>query len=145
MISTHEVKPVEERQDTVESVNLTEATSEQLKKLADGIVNNPENQEQVKFFPDQWNSLNDEEKAEFAWQLTAEIQKSITKLNDLWIEYNPKITKWDENNVYALRFVIEHQKEVPPQLWSEIEKKAEEIAKDIRKEIEDTGMLNVVN
>jgi hypothetical protein len=38
---------------------------------------------------------------------------------------------------------MEHQKEVP-QLWSEIEKKAEEIAKDIRKEIEDTGMLNVV-
>jgi hypothetical protein len=66
MVSTHEVKPVEERQDTVESVNLREATSEQLKQLADGVVNNPENQEQVKFFPDQWNSLNDEEKAEFA-------------------------------------------------------------------------------
>ena len=136
-----EVKPVES---TIDTSNLQETTNDELKQLADGIVNNPENQEQVKFFPDQWNSLNDEEKAEFAWQLTAEIQKSITKLNDLWIEYNPKITKWDENNVYALRFLIEHQKEVPPQLWSEIEKKAEEIAKDIRKEIEDTGILNVV-
>ena len=143
MISTHEVKPVEERQDTVESVNLTEATSEQLKKLADGIVNNPENQEQVKFFPDQWNSLNDEEKAKFAWQLTKEIEDSINGLNDLWIEYNPEITKKAVDDVEALRFVMEHQEKVP-KLWSEIEKKAEEIAKDIRKEIEDTGMLNVI-
>ena len=144
MVSTHEVKPVEERQDTVESVNLTEATSEQLKKLADGIVNNPENQEQVKFFPDQWNSLNDEEKAKFAWQLTKEIEDSINGLNDLWIEYTSEITKKAVDDVEALNFVIKHKDEVPPQLWSEIEKKAEEIAKDIRKEIEDTGMLNVV-
>ena len=143
MVSTHEVKPVEERQDTVESVNLTEATSEQLKKLADGIVNNPENQEQVKFFPDQWNSLNDEEKAKFAWQLTKEIEDSINGLNDLWIEYTSEITEEAVDDVEALKFLIKHKDEVP-QLWSEIEKKAEEIAKDIRKEIEDTGMLNVV-
>ena len=135
MISTHEVKPVEERQDTVESVNLREATSEQLKQLADGVVNNPENQEQVKFFPDQWNSLNDEEKAEFAWQLTAEIQKSITELNDLWIVYSPEIFQGDVGNVAALEFVRANKDKILP-LWLEVERKAEEVSKEIWKEVQ---------
>jgi len=84
MIQTPELKQVAETsKDTEHSIDLKNATNEHLKTVADGIVNNPENQEQVKVFPDKWNSLSLEEKTKFASQLTAEIQDSIKELQDL--------------------------------------------------------------
>ena len=133
-----EVKPVE---NTIDTSNLNETTSNELKQLADGIVNNPENQKQVKIFPDVWNSLNAEQKTEIAWQLTAEIQDSIKELKDLWVEYSPEISQKDVDNVAALEFVRANKEKVP-QSWIKLENKANEVAKDIGKEITDTWLLN---
>ena len=67
MTPTPEFKQVAETsKDTERSINIKEASNKELKQMADGIVNNPENQKQVKFFPDLWNSLNAEEKTKIA-------------------------------------------------------------------------------
>ena len=139
-----EVKPVES---TIDTSNLQETTNDELKQLADGVVSNPENQKQVRFFPDQWNSLTHEQKVNIAWQLTTEIQNSIHELSDLWIEYKPEtseITKEDIDNLNALEFVCANRKILPNPTWEEFERVLEETAKDMWKEVNDKWLLNTI-
>ena len=141
MTPTPEFKQVAETsKDTERSINIKEASNKELKQIADGIVNNPENQEQVKFFPDLWNSLNAEEKTKIAWQLTTEIQDSIKELKDLWIEYSPEISQEDVDNVAALEFVRANKDKIP-QSWLKVEEKANEVSKEIWKEVQDKGII----
>ena len=143
MIQTPELKQVAETsKDTEHSVDLKNATNEHLKTVADGIVNNPENQEQVKVFPDKWNSLSLEEKTKFASQLTAEIQDSIKELQDLWIEYSPEITQEDVDNIAALEFVRSNKDKIP-QSWIKLEEKANEVVKNIWNEVQDKWILDI--
>ena len=136
-----EIKQVPEAtKDTEKNINIKEASNEELKQVADGIVDSPENQNQVKFFPDSWNSLKAEEKTKIAWQLTSEIQDSITELKDLWIEYSSDISPEDVDKVAALDFVIENKEKIP-QLWQVLEKKADEVSKEIWKEIQDKWII----
>ncbi len=141
MTPTPEIKQVAETfKDTERRINIKEASDEELKQMAEGIVNNPENQEQVKFFPDLWNSLNAEEKWKIAWQLTTEIQDSIKELKDLWIEYSPEISQEDVDNVAALEFVRANKDKIP-QSWLKVEEKANEVSKEIWKEVQDKGII----
>jgi len=143
MIQTPELKQVAETsKDTEHSIDLKNATNEHLKTVADGIVNNPENQEQVKVFPDKWNSLSLEEKTKFASQLTAEIQDSIKELQDLWIEYSPEITQEDVDNIAALEFVRSNKDKIP-QSWIKLEEKANEVVKNIWNEVQDKWILDI--
>jgi predicted rRNA methylase YqxC with S4 and FtsJ domains len=50
----------------VDVKNLTKADAE---KLATDIVTDSSNAEQIKVFPDLWNSLNDQQKSEFVSKL----------------------------------------------------------------------------
>ena len=141
MVPTPEFKQVPETTKDTESLNFKEASDEELKHLADGIVNNTENQNQVKIFPDLWNSLNAEKKTQIAWQLTAEIQDSIKELSDLWVEYSSEVTKEDADNVAALEFVRENKDKIP-QSWIKLEEKANEVAKAMGQEIVEKGILD---
>ncbi len=137
MAPTPEFKQVTE---TPKDPDIKEASNKELKQIADDIVNNPENQKQVTIFPDSWNSLNPEEKAKIAWQLTTEIQDSITELKDLWIEYSPEIFQEDVDNVAALEFVRANKDKIP-QSWLKVEEKANEVSKEIWKEVQDNGII----
>lgn len=142
MITTPELKQVPETtKDTEHSVDLKNATNEHLKTVADGIVNNPENQEQVKLFPDKWNSLSLEEKTKLASELTSEVKNSIKELSDLWVEYSPEITQEDVDNVAALEFVRANKEKIP-QSWVKLEEKANEVAKNIGVEVQDKWILD---
>ena len=143
MITTPELKQVPETtKDTEHSVDLKNATNEHLRTVADGIVNKPENQEQVKLFPDKWNSLGLEHKTNILSQLTNDIQDSIQELSDLWVEYSPEITGEDEANVAAFEFVRANKDKIP-QSWVKLEEKANEVAKNIGVEIQDKWILDI--
>ena len=124
----------------IENINLKEASKEQLTKLADGIVSNKENVQQVKVFPDSWDSLSIQQKEEIAWNLTEEIKEAIAELNDS-SEYTPKITKEDADKVAALEYVRENKEKIP-QTWIKLEEKANEVARNIWIEIEDKWIID---
>jgi len=142
MIARPEVKKVAEADDSrndISKLDLTKASDEDLRKIADGITWNQENWEQVKVFPDLWNSLSPEMKDKIAWQLTDEIRDSIKELSDQWIEYSPEITQEDADNVAALEFVRSNKEKIP-QSWIKLEEKANEVAKDMAKEVVEKGI-----
>ena len=142
MIARPEVKKVAEADDSrndISKLDLTKASDEDLRKIADGITWNQENWEQVKVFPDLWNSLSPEMKNKIAWQLTDEIRNSIKELSDQGIEYSPEITQEDADNVAALEFVRSNKEKIP-QSWVKLEEKANEVAKDMAKEIVEKGI-----
>ena len=139
-----EVKTVEESNyngNDIGKIDFREASDDQLKEVADGIVSSKENVQQVKFFPEKWESLNHEEKENIAWQLTREIQDSIKELSSLWVEYSPDVTKEDGDKVAALEFVRENQEKIP-QTWIKLEEKVNEVAKNIWIEINDKGIID---
>ena len=49
--------------------NYKDLTRDEVDKLATDIVKTPENQDQVKAFPDLWESLNDQQKSDFVSKL----------------------------------------------------------------------------
>ena len=78
-------------------------------------------------------------KDKIAWQLTDEIRDSIKELSDQWIEYSPEITQEDADNVAALEFVRSNKEKIP-QSWVKLEEKANEVAKDMAKEVVEKGI-----
>lgn len=117
----------------VDVKNLTKADAE---KLATDIVTDSSNVEQIKVFPDLWNSLNDQQKSEFVSKLEWEIKNAVKELNDLWIErdISPEVTKEDEQKIADLNFVRQNKEKIP-QSWSKLEMKAKEVAVEIKKDI----------
>ena len=71
------------------------------------------------------------------------IQDSIKELSELWVEYTPEISEKDVSNVEALNFVRSNKEKIPHS-WAKLETKANEVAKEMGKEVEDTGILNVM-
>lgn len=139
-----EVKTIAESNDTKNDINKIDfknVSNEDLKKLADGIVSNEENLQQVKIFPEVWESLSPQMKESIAWQLTKEIKDSIKELRDLWVEYSSEVTKEDADNVAALEFVRENKDKIP-QSWIKLEEKANEVAKAMGQEIVEKGILD---
>jgi len=117
----------------VDAKNLTKADAE---KLATDIVTDSSNAEQIKVFPDLWNSLNDQQKSEFVSKLEWEIKNAVKELNDLWIErdISPEVTREDEQKIEDLNFVRQNKEKIP-QSWSKLEMKAKEVAVEIKKDI----------
>ena len=117
----------------VDVKNLTKADAE---KLATDIVTDSSNAEQIKVFPDLWNSLNDQQKSEFVSKLEWEIKNAVKELNDLWIErdISPEVTKEDEQKIADLNFVRQNKEKIP-QSRSKLEMKAKEVAVEIKKDI----------
>jgi len=113
--------------------NLTKADAE---KLATDIVTDSSNAEQIKVFPDLWNSLNDQQKSEFVSKLEWEIKNAVKELNDLWIERNisPEVTKEDEQKIADLNFVRQNKEKIP-QSWAKLEMKANEVAQEMELDI----------
>jgi len=113
--------------------NLTKADAE---KLATDIVTDSNNAEQIKVFPDLWNSLNDQQKSEFVSKLEWEIKNAVKELNDLWIERNisPEVTKEDEQKIADLNFVRQNKEKIP-QSWAKLEMKANEVAQEMELDI----------
>jgi hypothetical protein len=60
-------------------------------------------------------------------------------LSDQGIEYSPEITQEDADNVAALEFVRSNKEKIP-QSWVKLEEKANEVAKDMAKEIVEKGI-----
>jgi ribonuclease HIII len=50
-------------------IDVKNLTDKEIADLANEIVSNPNNVEQVKVFPDLWNSLNDQQKSDFVSKL----------------------------------------------------------------------------
>jgi ribonuclease HIII len=50
-------------------IDVKNLTDKEIADLANEIVSNPNNVEQVKVFPDLWNSLNDQQKSDFVAKL----------------------------------------------------------------------------
>ena len=117
----------------VDAKNLTKADAE---KLATDIVTDSSNAEQIKVFPDLWNSLNDQQKSEFVSKLEWEIKNAVKELNDLWIErdISPEVTKEDEQKIADLNFVRQNKEKIP-QSWAKLEMKANEVAQEMELDI----------
>ena len=64
----------------------------------------------------------------------------IKELKDLWIEYSPEISQEDVDNVAALEFVRANKDKIP-QSWLKVEEKANEVSKEIWKEVQDKGII----
>ncbi len=127
--------------------NAENLTKKEVDELATHIVNTPENQNQVKAFPDLWESLNDQQKSDFVSKLEWEIRDTIDELKSLWVEkeYSPEITQEDADKVADLEFIRDNKDKIP-QSWSKLEMKANEVAKemmdDIKKEWLDRSLKN---
>lgn len=127
--------------------NYKDLTRDEVDKLATDIVKTPENQDQVKAFPDLWESLNDQQKSDFVSKLEWEIRDAVDELKSLWVEkeYSPEITQEDADKVADLEFVRDNKDKIP-QSWSKLEMKANEVAKemmdDIKKEWLDRSLKN---
>lgn len=112
-------------------------TDKQVSDLANEIVSDPNNLEQVKVFPDLWNSLNEQQKSDFVAKLEGEIKDAVKDLKDLWIEeqeYSPEVTNEDKQKIAELNFVRENKEKIP-QSWSKLEMKAKEVAKELADDI----------
>ena len=118
-------------------IDVKNLTDKEIADLANEIVSNPNNVEQVKVFPDLWNSLNDQQKSDFVAKLEWEIKDAVDELKALWIEneYSPEVTKEDEKKIADLNFVRENKEKIP-QSWSKLEMKAKEVAVEIKNDIE---------
>ncbi len=118
-------------------IDVKNLTDKEIADLANEIVSNPNNVEQVKVFPDLWNSLNDQQKSDFVSKLEWEIKDAVDELKALWIEneYSPEVTKEDEKKIADLNFVRENKDKIP-QSWSKLEMKAKEVAVEIKNDIE---------
>ena len=118
-------------------IDVKNLTDKEIADLANEIVSNPNNVEQVKVFPDLWNSLNDQQKSDFVSKLEWEIKDAVDELKALWIEneYSPEVTKEDEKKIADLNFVRENKEKIP-QSWSKLEMKAKEVAVEIKNDIE---------
>ena len=118
-------------------IDVKNLTDKEIADLANEIVSNPNNVEQVKVFPDLWNSLNDQQKSDFVAKLEWEIKDAVDELKALWIEneYSPEVTKEDEKKIADLNFVRENKDKIP-QSWSKLEMKAKEVAVEIKNDIE---------
>ena len=117
-------------------VDVQNLTEQEAADLVEDILSDPKNIEQVKVFPDLWNSLSDKLKADFVSKLEWEIRDAVKDLKDLWIEreYSPEITKEDEQKIADLNFVRENKDRIP-QSWSKLEMKAKEVAKEMADDI----------
>ena len=117
-------------------IDVKNLTDKEIADLANEIVSNPNNVEQVKVFPDLWNSLNDQQKSDFVSKLEWEIKDAVDELKALWIEneYSPEVTKEDEKKIAELNFVRENKERIP-QSWSKLEMKAKEVAKELADDI----------
>lgn len=118
-------------------IDVKNLTDKEISDLANDIVSNPNNLEQVKVFPDLWNSLNEQQKSDFVAKLEGEIKDAVDELKSLWIEneYSPEVTKEDEKKIADLNFVRENKEKIP-QSWSKLEMKAKEVAVEIKNDIE---------
>ena len=118
-------------------IDVKNLTDKEIADLANEIVSNPNNVEQVKVFPDLWNSLNDQQKSDFVSKLEWEIKDAVDELKALWIEneYSPEVTREDEKKIADLNFVRENKDKIP-QSWSKLEMKAKEVAVEIKNDIE---------
>ena len=118
-------------------IDVKNLTDKEIADLANEIVSNPNNVEQVKVFPDLWNSLNDQQKSDFVSKLEWEIKDAVDELKALWIEneYSPEVTKEDEKKIADLNFVRENKEKIP-QSWSNLEMKAKEVAVEIKNDIQ---------
>ena len=125
-------------------LDLKNASNNELEKVANSIVSNEENMQQVKIFPEIWKSLNPEMKEKIAWELTEEIKDAIKELSDLWVEYSSEISEGDEGKIAALEFVRENREKIP-QTWVKLEEKVNEVAKNIWIEVEDKGIIDKPN
>ena len=141
MVEKAELKTIVEANDYADydGETLSKASPEQLDALAQDILANAENIQQVKVFPDKRKSLDLETKQKIASWLTSEIQDCIDELSDLW--YNPEITEKETNQLTALEYVIDHKDKIP-QSFVKLEEKANEIAKSIGVEIEEKWILD---
>lgn len=117
-------------------IDVKNLTDKEIADLANEIVSNPNNVEQVKVFPDLWNSLNDQQKSDFVSKLEWEIKDAVDELKALWIEneYSPEVTKEDEKKIADLNFVRENKEKIP-QSWSKLEMKAKEVAHEMEEDI----------
>ena len=117
-------------------IDVKNLTDKEISDLANDIVSNPNNVEQVKVFPDLWNSLSEQQKSDFVAKLEGEIKDAVDELKALWIEneYSPEITREDEKKIADLNFVRENKDKIP-QSWSKLEMKAKEVAVEIKKDI----------
>ncbi len=115
-------------------------------EMANSIVWNPENIKQVKAFPNLWESLDPKQKFDFTSKLSAEIKDSIKELSNLWIEkeFSTEITEKDVKQIADLEFVRANKEKIQ-QSWTKLEKKANEIAKDMEKEIREKWILDKKN
>lgn len=118
------------------NVDVKNLTEEGATKLATDIVTDSNNAEQIKVFPDLWNSLNDQQKSELLLKLEWEIGDAVKELRDLWIEreYSSEIMPEDEQKIKEFNFVKENRDKIP-QSWSKIEMKAKEVAEETEKDI----------
>ena len=118
-------------------IDVKNLTDKEIADLANEIVSNPNNVEQVKVFPDLWNSLNDQQKSDFVSKLEWEIKDAVDELKALWIEneYSPEVTREDEKKIADLNFVRENKDKIP-QSWSKLEMKTKEVAVEIKNDIE---------
>ena len=117
-------------------IDVKNLTNKEIADLANEIVSNPSNVEQVKVFPDLWNSLNDQQKSDFVAKLEWEIKDAVDELKALWIEneYSPEVTREDEKKIADLNFVRENKEKIP-QSWSKLEMKAKEVAHEMEEDI----------
>ena len=115
-------------------------------EMANSIVWNPENIKQVKAFPNLWESLDPKQKFDFTSKLSAENKDSIKELSNLWIEneFSTEITEKDVKQIADLEFVRANKEKIQ-QSWTKLEKKANEIAKDMEKEIREKWILDKKN
>ena len=118
------------------NMDVKNLTEEQAKNLANEIVSDPNNVDQVKVFPDLWNSLSEQQKSDFVSKLEWEIKDAVDELKALWIEneYSPEVTKEDEQKIADLNFVRENKEKIP-QSWSKLEMKAKEVAHEMEEDI----------
>lgn len=116
------------------NVDVKNLTKEGAAKLATDIVTDSNNAEQIKVFPDLWNSLNDQQKSEFISQLDWEIRNAVQELKDLWLEYSSEVTSEDEQKIEEFNFVKEHKDRIP-QSWAKLEMKAKEVAQEMESDI----------
>ena len=90
--------------------------------------------------------MDPKQKFDFTSKLSAEIKDSIKELSNLWIEkeFSTEITEKDVKQIADLEFVRANKEKIQ-QSWTKLEKKANEIAKDMEKEIREKWILDKKN
>ena len=141
MVPNSEVQTIVESNDYKDNnkLDFAKSSNEELNKVADGILGDAGNIEQVKLFPNKRESLNPDIKKRIASKLTSEIQDCINKLSDLW--YNPEITEKETDQLTTLEYVIKNKDKIPKS-WIMLEEKANKLAKSIGVEIQEKWILD---